>query len=221
MKKAATKIWISTAFKNPRYYFNHMLTMPNDEPGANATDAQDEEIIRVEKKYKLGEPLTAEEAPLKYCARYRDAKIKKVPDFIYCYGFFVVSRAFVEVLKAFDLGAGGAHPIQIFQWDRKTSFVDGSYYMLYFGAVKSAFNLEASNPAKLVQYGPGAGNRWSPQNPIEDMDVALDVEAATTGSDLWMDSQVTEAFFLSDRLVQALKAAKFTSRMTLTLCKLT
>ncbi|MCK0100935.1 hypothetical protein MWU63_01365 [Pseudohalocynthiibacter sp. F2068] len=44
-------------------------------------------------------------------------------------------------------------------------------------------------------------------------------EAALEGVDLWVESKISEAFFLSDSLVAALRATKVTRRLGLSRCR--
>jgi hypothetical protein len=52
----------------------------------------------------------------------------------------------------------------------------------------------------------------------EDDDFALSA-AALQGPDLWIGAQVWDAFFLSDRLVRALREARLTRRLGLRRCR--
>jgi len=220
MEKQPEEVWFSTAFMNTRYFFTNMQVMLDEKPGSKPTQEQLERLIEIQQKYERGLPLTRSDAPLKFCNSYSDVRLKDVPEFSYCGGFFVISSHFYSVIKNFNLGAGGAYPITIYQWDRKTPFADDEYFLLYFGEQKTAFNLNASNQEKLVKYFVPEPVRWAPLADIKDRELAVDGSLASEGADLWIDRSVAGAFFLSDRLVKELKATKLSKRLSLHRCKI-
>ena len=118
------------------------------------------------------------------------------------------------MLRQFDLGEGALYPTKLFQNDRTTP-VEGEYFCLNFGNQKQAF---------VPEYSPTANKPYPTQdiwqlalNPKDD-DIAV-TKTAMVGPDLWVDPDLRNAFFLSDPLVQALKAAKLTRRFGLRKCR--
>ncbi|MDN3720816.1 hypothetical protein QW131_20240 [Roseibium salinum] len=116
-------------------------------------------------------------------------------------GVVVVSAKCADILRQFDLGKSSLYPIRLFQYDRKTS-VEGEYFSLNVGERKDAFlpsetlNLDVFDSGKM---------RMAPN--LHDDDIALG-PTALEGPDLWVNPPLINMFFLSDRLTQALRAAK-------------
>ncbi|WP_095494309.1 imm11 family protein [Mesorhizobium temperatum] len=150
---------------------------------------------------ETGERMSAEHFPKEIFAKYPDRKEKKQADLVLAAGAVVVSAACADVLRQFDLGHSSLYPIKLFQHDRKTP-VEGEYFCLNIGERKDAFLREYSQ--KVIEYGIG-GFRMPPN--LHDDDVAVS-GVALEGSDLWVSPPLKRIFFLSDRLTQALRAAK-------------
>lgn len=125
---------------------------------------------------------------------------KDFPNF-FLTGYFVVSGAFADVLRQFDLGGGGVYPTKLFQEDRTTE-IAGDFHCLNFGNKKVAFLPEHSPRAtksRLLK-------QMQPPAVIEDGDIAVS-RIALEGPDIWIDPTLRHSFFMSDRLWQGLVAA--------------
>ncbi|WP_107498259.1 DUF1629 domain-containing protein [Thalassobius sp. I31.1] len=164
------------------------------------------------RRNEAGEPLPADRFPSEMYAEYPDKRLKKMPDIFNAGGYWAVSVEVAAVLRQFNLGHTSLYPTRLFQHDRKTP-VEGNYFCLNFGEVKSALVPEKSPAAEIPRYG---GKRdLSPS--VEDGGLTLTRQACAV-PDLWIDTELTNAVFLSDALVQALKAAKLTRRFGLRTC---
>lgn len=150
---------------------------------------------------ETGERMSAEHFPKEIFALYPDKKEKKQADLVLAAGAVVVSAACAGVLRQFDLGHSSLYPIKLFQHDRKTP-VEGEYFCLNIGERKDAFLREHSQ--KVMEFGNGTLSMWPN---LHDDEVAVSA-AALAGPDLWVSPPLSRLFFLSDRLVQALRAAK-------------
>lgn len=150
---------------------------------------------------EAGEPMSAEHFPKEIFAEYPDKKEKKQADLILAAGAVVISAACADVLRQFDLGHSSLYPIKLFQHDRKTP-VEGEYFCLNIGERKDTF-LPEHSPRLIVL---GNGRLMMPSS-LHDDDVAVS-PAALEGPDLWVSPPLIRIFFLSDRLTQALRAAK-------------
>ncbi|BCG95304.1 hypothetical protein MesoLj131a_41680 [Mesorhizobium sp. 131-2-1] len=150
---------------------------------------------------ETGERMSAEHFPKEIFANYPDRREKKQADLVLAAGAVVVSAACADVLKQFDLGHSSLYPIRLFQHDRKTP-VEGVYFCLNIGERKGAFLREHS---PLVEEF-GDRTLMMPPN-LHDDEVAVS-PAALEGPDLWVSPPLIRIFFLSDRLTQALRAAK-------------
>lgn len=150
---------------------------------------------------ETGERMSAEHFPKEIFANYPDRKEKKQADLVLAAGAVVVSAACADVLRQFDLGHSSLYPIKLFQHDRKTP-VEGEYSCLNIGERKDVFLREHSK--RVIEYGIGGFRMWPN---LLDGEVAVD-PAALDGPDLWVSPPLIRIFFLSDRLTQALRAAK-------------
>lgn len=163
-----------------------------------------------------GMPFPADRFPKEIYYKYRDKKAKHQPDIFNASSFWVVSAACADVLRQLDLGDGALYPTKLFQHDRITP-VEGEYFCLNFGNQKQVFVPEYS-PSSHIRKPYPSKNLWRVYSAIKDGEVAV-TKVALDGPDLWVDPWVWDAFFLSDPLVQALKAAKLTRRFGLRKCR--
>ena len=120
-----------------------------------------------------------------------------------------------DVLKQHDLGQTRLYLTKSFQHDRERP-VEGEYFCLALGEQKQAFLPEVSpNFEKPYE----SEDLWRlPLGKINDNDCAVS-QSALGGPALWADLLVWCAFFLSDDLVQSLRAAKLTRRWGLRRCR--
>jgi hypothetical protein len=162
-----------------------------------------------------GEPLPPERFPNEFYVDEPGQKIRKLPDLANAGGFWTVSTAVADVLRAFDLGRSSLYPTRTFRYDRKTP-LEGEYFCLNFGETKSAFLPEQSHGARKPHANQDI---WKLPLAPKDGDIAVD-QAALSGPDLWIDPRVRKAIFLSNRLVDALKAAKLARNFGLFRCRI-
>ena len=165
------------------------------------------------KRNNMGEPLPANRFPNEMYAEYPDKKEKKQPDFFNAGGTWTVSANCAAVLFQFDLGEGQLCPVKLFQHDRSTP-VEGEYFCLNFGAQKTAV-LTDQSPRIDKPYE--NHDIWEPPGAMQDNDIAVS-GLALKGPDIWMDTQMRDAFFVSDGLAQALRAAKVSRPFRLRKC---
>ena len=142
--------------------------------------------------------------------------MNKQPDIFSAGGVWAVSAACADVLRSADLGQSSLYPTKLFQHDRKTA-IEGEYFCLNFGDTKEVFSRDDSPRARTPDYQDPV-TYWLLPFDLKDGDIAV-TSAALDGPDLWIDPKMKDAFFLSDRLVQALKAAKLTRRFGLRKCR--
>lgn len=150
---------------------------------------------------QAGERMSAEHFPKEIFAEYPDKKEERQPDLILAAGAVVISAACADVLRQFDLGHSSLYPIKLFQHDRKTP-VEGDYFCLNIGERKDAFLPEHSPLVRVL-----GSQRLKMPPTLQDDDIAVS-PAALAGPDLWVSPPLIRVFFLSDRLTQALRAAK-------------
>ncbi|MFD1982099.1 imm11 family protein [Mesorhizobium newzealandense] len=150
---------------------------------------------------ETGERMSAEHFPKQIFAEYPDKKEKKQADLVLAAGAVVVSAICADVLRQFDLGHSSLYPIKLLQHDRKTP-VEGEYFCLNIGERKDTFLRKHSPLVKEFGDKTMMMPSW-----LQDGDVAVS-PAALEGPDLWVSPPLIRIFFLSDRLTQALRAAK-------------
>ena len=164
----------------------------------------------------IGEALTPDWFPT---AAWRSAdasgNLATLPDLFPAGGYWVVSAAVAETMDGFDLGQGALYPLQVFRKDRRTP-MPGGYRCLNFGNVKRAFRGEQSRAAPS---GYDEGIWKLPTSRPRDGDLAVSREALV-GADIWVDPALVRAFFISDRLASALKAANLDKPFSLRKCRL-
>jgi len=155
--------------------------------------------------------------------------IKRLPQLFDGAGQIVVSEKAANILRQFDLGRGGLHPVRVLQKDMKTEF-GGGWHCIHFGNVKEAFVLEESMVDRTYQNmkeGPQVRNERGEYVPkyyelpfvAKDNVVAVS-KAALEGPDIWVEPLIYRAFFVSDRLAQALKRAKLDKAFRLFKCRM-
>lgn len=129
------KIWVSPT------HLPSIVSKLTTNPDAEQDDYQQEleRNDQIMQKYDRGITLTDEERPRRAHPYYRDEyRIRKLPDFFAVNRYLVVSSAFAEVLRRFDLGNGGLFPIDLYKGNRINRF-PGEWYFLNFGCLKQAF----------------------------------------------------------------------------------
>jgi len=103
------------------------------------------------------------------------------------------------ILKKFNLGEGALYPTRHWHPDRETR-VQGKFYYLSQGNRKAAFLIERSPEVETF-----AADRWTlPPIPSDDQLVFSD--SVLAGPDIWWDKSIASYFFISSRIVQALRA---------------
>ena len=130
----------------------------------------------------------------------RDATL---PDFFrgidrLCY----ISTKFHELLSRFELGEIQLHQMPLYENDEVTRRPDPPFYLINILERKPDTVVIGESDLKAFS------SRWRPA--YGDASYAkFTVNAGTThGADLWIDPQVIDTPFFSDRLVQAIKAEK-------------
>ena len=124
---------------------------------------------------------------------------KEITRHIFTVGFTVVSARCAAVLKDFDLGSAGLHPVRLWRADQKTR-VPGEFFYFNHGNRKTGFLPDRSPKARKEE------SVWKP-TPIPVNDELVFGPAALGGVDIWRDDLTYWGFLLSNRLALALKAA--------------
>ena len=205
-------VWLSTAMVNTT------LTMPMRTD--NIYDCDFPELYEgVDrdfdgwKRNKQGEPLPADQFPKMIWATKDFKAGRKLADLFHGFGYLVVSARCAEVIRGCDMGHGHLYPVQVLWKDRVTP-MEGEWFCINYGNVKSAIVVDQSPGINVPIFGSGLG--WLPST-IKDYELTVTREALR-GPDIWIDSQIDEALFISDRLAKSLRKAKISSRFGLRKC---
>ena len=195
-------VWVTNAHVDPRLI-----------KGFESEQSLEEEYLHVNaiRRNKVGKPVSEDEFPKVMWAGPYDRRLKSTPHMFRASGFWVVSAQFADVLRRFDLTGTALYPVDLYRRDRKTPLGDG-YAFLSCGAIKDGFEPAYS---ERFQDHPQAvePHKTLPTAP-KDFDISVNA-SVQTGGDIWFDRQLRYSFFFSDRLVQALKAEKLTSKLWL------
>jgi hypothetical protein len=203
----ADRVWVSSAMMDAA------LIMPvrND-----IADNPENRPIDDGSRNRSGEALSADNFPKRIWATEDFDESMILPPLFFAYTSWVVSAAAADVLRRFDLGGGGLYPVEMLRKDRTTP-IGGEWFCLNFGNVKQAFRGGRDSP-KARQSGP-SGTRWRLPFVLRDGDLAV-TRAALEGPDIWVDPAISPAFFVSDRLAQALKVAEVDQPFGLKKCRI-
>jgi hypothetical protein len=191
-------IWISSAPANPSNLRPLRHSFSGDDQVKNA--------IAWGNRNMAGEPMKAEFFPSEiYGAPHARESNYRLPNLFFAGSIWAVSKAAVDVLRQFDLGAAGLYPVKVFKKDRQTP-VGGEWFCINFGNRKETVAVRESILRDERWIRPGVKG-WIAKAGIKDGDIAV-FKAACPGPDIWIDPQIGDAFFLSDALAVALKKAK-------------
>lgn len=182
--------WFGQPWEAP--YVRHMVPIASDQ------------LLATLRKHAEGHTMMREEMP-EASAVYSMSHFKQARDVFFVGGFLAVKGKVANVLSGFDFGAGGGLvPYTIYEADEKTP-LPGPYYIVNFGPMKDCFLPQAStNIEKIGVHHQTGITHWSVQY-LKDGDVAVS-PAALFGADLWMCPGVDSLVFMSNRLVEALRA---------------
>lgn len=197
---SADCIWLSRAMQDPRN--GRGLRPLTWEPGNRLLAPKEEDLYR---RSRTGEVVEEHEfvKDLYFPKEWNDHK--KPIRHIMTYGMFVVTEKAADVLKNFDLGEGSLYPVNLYKPDRKTK-IDGNFYHLNIAAKKNAFLPEKCQGRIYRPYG-DAYEIWTANPDHEDDEYVFSPEALNR-PDLWFDERINSSFFISNRLMEALKTAK-------------
>lgn len=206
--------WMCVAAVNPDILVG--LTSAEIETGS---EEEKEAVLGAIPKNKGGHPIPVGVLPQTFFA-WRDKFSSEKPlterlPHLALSGFHFVSSEAADVLRRFDLGCCKLHPVEVLMEDRKTP-LPGSYSVLDFDSWKDVF-LPDQSPEFLPPRG--TTNMWMPRYDLKDDLVALS-NAASIGPDIWWNPNIYSAFFLSDRLAQALRTAGVDKPFSLRRCRI-
>lgn len=172
-------------------------------------------IGETKRRNEAGEVLAADNFPKEVWGiskRFNDDK--PLPDIFMGYGPWIVSKAVVNVMLQLDIGSARFYHIRVLKKDRTTA-MPGEWLCLNFGNVKKAYIGGGRDPTPHIKTP-----EISHTTPFPLKDNILMVSAdALAGSDIWVDSQIYNTFFVSNRLALALKAAGVAKAFGFKRCK--
>lgn len=119
-------------------------------------------------------------------------------------GLIVISERLYDLFQQFDTGATQFFEVPLFEYNQKDRR-PGVYYILHIAEQKRALVPEASQELQLRGTTEQDGDIW--YNSLITDKIAVSAKIAATGVDLWMDPNMRERIFFSDRLKTAFKDA--------------
>ncbi|MGB3407274.1 MAG: DUF1629 domain-containing protein, partial [Jannaschia sp.] len=135
-------------------------------------------------------------------------------------GLYGGTQPVAEILRGLEMGRNGLYPFEYLDQDGETPLPGGPFYFLNVCEMKTAVDVERSGAAlqrtghirrpsvKAVLYSPGLANG----------DQVVVASSALHGPDIWMDTQMQQEVFFSDRLVRALRSEKLVKRIEFIQC---
>ncbi|KEO59248.1 hypothetical protein [Thioclava indica] len=164
-----------------------------------------EHVIAATDRHYRGHALTREEFTEAMYV-FDEKRWARQKDLFMAGGFYAVRGKLAEVLKQFDLGAGGLIEFPIYQADKVTP-LPGPFYLLNFGCIKDSVVIEQCQKLHHVFEKKIFGyDQWSVSN-LEDGEIAV-TAAALEGPDLWFESKLRKKILMSGRLHDAIVAEK-------------
>ena len=186
----------------------------NQRPFRNDVGERDHtHLIQIEQAIERGETLNADDFPREiFGAPHAHEADYALPNFFHAYGYWVVSKAAADVLGRFDLGNGGLYRVSVLRNDRVTP-VGGEWFCFNFGNQKSALVPDMSDNIRQRAQG-----RYKASALVGDQDIVVSAKALEA-PDVWVDTQMWDALFLSEALGNALKEAEADEGFFLLRCR--
>lgn len=183
----------------------------------NLWPSDKDKAIESENKLKKGQPLSAEECPIRIWADPDTDRVGHLPDLFNVEGHYFISEKAANIIEKFDLGAGSLFPVSqgAFESDNKTP-IPGRFFCWVFGNVKQAFL--ADETERKRPFGV-SGTRWSLPVLPQDGDIAVS-KAALEGADVWLDPILFKSIFVSGALGDALDEAGLAEAFRLKKCRI-
>lgn len=162
-----------------------------------------------------GECLVAQDYPQKICLNPRERLRSDLP-FFSIGGAWAVNKQFASILQKFDLGNKSLFPVEVLKSDRKTP-VDGNMSFFNICEHKTAFSPKFSKGIEKAY--DDDRDLWEPKHLLQQDEIAVTAQALN-GPDVWVDSRLLwSGFFLSDRLVAAVREARIDKPLCLYRCR--
>ena len=120
-------------------------------------------------------------------------------------GLIVISERLYDLLQQFDTGGTQFFEVPLFEYNQKDRR-PGIYYILHIAEHKRALVPDASEELVLRGTNERYGDVW--YNGLLTDKIAVSAGVAGTGVDLWMDPNMNDRIFFSDRLKAAFKEAE-------------
>jgi hypothetical protein len=205
--KSAPCVWVSRAMMDSSLIVGFRSEL---------SDTDLHRSIELGRKVQRGRALPTDVFPSKFYDVSKKGRPKSLPDFLMC-TLYLVSDRLMDALRTADLGSTSFHSVELYERDR-TQRIDAPYSIIAFGETKSTVLPERSARIRHMP-GPRPVIPYGLQLVPQDGDLTLS-EDALLGPDLWIEENVIDAFFLSERLVQTLEARNLARQLSLYRCRI-
>ncbi|MEO0623282.1 MAG: DUF1629 domain-containing protein [Pseudomonadota bacterium] len=195
----------------PKIWYSRILQSTDVSVDLKNHFSSKEDVLPYIRKFRLFEPVPLEKSPKSiYYAKSR----VRIPDryrhaFKIWNGLLVISPKLRDVLIQFHLGKTALFEVPILQADGETPSDYPPHYILHVAETRDCFVPEASeNVRQMMRHDetePKPDAPWVSDARTDQLAVRA---SARVGIDLWAHAKLRERIFFSDRLKQAIDAAK-------------
>lgn len=202
-------VYVSSSFRDSSLFKSYEIDK------STPYDAQKKRVL---KSIRSGVAIDRSELPDEYFYKYRGGVPEKLTHFCLAGFSWVISEQVAEIFSSFNLGNNHIKASKFF--DHEKTLLPFNHSAIAFGEQKNALDVENSSRIFLVwPDNPIPPDVWELHHKPDDGDMTV-TQAALEGPDIWCDPRVFNHFFMSGRLVEALKAAKLNKDFRLTKCNI-
>ncbi|QGX98254.1 hypothetical protein EI983_08145 [Roseovarius faecimaris] len=161
------------------------------------------EYVEIQNHYNQKELMPDKYWPTGLFVKYKKGQgtvIKAIKDVcVTRLGIIVISKRFYDLLQQFNLGQTAFRAMPVYGYDRTTRFPE-DYYMMQMLEFRSF-----AQPEEMENVRPSGGEYyyWLPDKPAHKPVLHI---PGDHDLDLWMDTEIWNWVFVSDRLKEAIKS---------------
>ncbi len=235
-----TNVWIQNYSKLDEKISLHELSFPNQfdihkmtslEQKENTTDEENEILhaermksIDIIRAYRNNQKLPPEVKPERlytFSKLWNEKKGRVFPPlFMIANGYILATEAFATLLKQFNLGDTQLLPVNFYEFESDELFDDNTYYLLNICESHQYFLPEIEKEKLKNRLSCKKKNIYhAPNNKLQNQRYYFSKDALSCPVDLWYDPKIDSGFFMSDRLVKAIKKAGMKEILSILPCQ--